>query len=62
MSKKMTLKRLRAMRDSSNDELTEWRQDKGIQDPFVKEMSKISKASAKIKRANAKLGKKFRKN
>lgn len=62
MAKKMTLKRLRAMRDSADSELTEWRQDKGVQDPFVREMSKISKAANKIKRANAKFGKKFRKS
>lgn len=57
----MTLKRLRAMRESADEDKTEWRQDKGIQDPLAKEMSKIARSYAKQKRASARLGKKFRK-
>lgn len=59
MAIKMTLKRLKAMHESSDSEKTVWRQDKGIQDPFIREIAKISKAVAKAKRMHAKLGKKF---
>lgn len=59
---RMTLKRLRAMRESADSDKTEWRHDNGIQDPLTRELAKISKAAAKAKRMHAKLGKKFRKN
>lgn len=62
MAVRMTLKRLRAMRESSDQDKTEWRHDNGVQDPLTRELAKINKAAAKARRANAKLGKKFRKS
>lgn len=61
MSKKMNLKGLRAIKNSLNGEMTEWRNEKGIQDPIAKEMAKLSKEASKAKRLHAKMGKKMRK-
>lgn len=61
MATKMSLKKLKALRESLDQTKTSWCYDKGIQDPLTKELIKASKAAAKMKRLHSKLGKRFRK-
>jgi hypothetical protein len=59
---KMTLKRLRAMRDSHDGEQQEYRREKPqYQDPLMRDLINQSRAAAKMKRQHKKLGRKFSK-
>ncbi len=59
---KMTLKRLRAMKNSHDGEQQAYRVEKPqYQDPLTRDLINASRAAAKMKRMHKKLGRKFSK-